>query len=249
MTVQAMAYVIEHSRADTMATYAIQLTLANYHDRETGLVGPVGAHRLAKECRCARATVQEAIAKLVQLGEVVVIDQGGQGRGRAKTYCFPRFDKRPLTGLLGQPESAWLADDPQVPQPVDENDPQAEKRPVSAQLVPNPGGRHIGRSKIQVPLTRVRARGNGDDPQPPSTYEHDPSSRPGHDPASCALCSDHHGKPAPAAARRSWREAVGARPSDWPNEDAPAPPVDPEAERQRTLGVLAELVDRDGERP
>jgi hypothetical protein len=246
-----MAYVIEHSRADTMATYAVQFTLANYHDRETGTVGPVGLSRLAKECRCARSTVQEAIVRLVELGEVVIIDQGGQGRGRSKTYCFPRFDKRPLTGLLGRPESVWLADDPQVPQAVDEIDPQAEKRPESVGKGTGSRSSRIRNNQDPSTPTRARARANGDDPQPQSTapYRHDPAPRPGHDPAACALCADPSGKPAPAEARRGWREAVGARPNDWPDGPAEPPPLDSEAERERQKTVLAELIEKGGERP
>jgi hypothetical protein len=98
---------------------------------------------------------------------------------------------------------------------------------------------------------RARAKANPrprpqDSSTAPAGYVHDPTPRPGHDPAACALCSDHPGRPAPATSRRAWREAVG-RPNDWPNEAADAPPGDAEAERARQQQVLVELIERGGE--
>lgn len=87
MSIQALAWVLEHSEADGYDRL-ILLAIANHADAAGGVAWPSVA-RIATEARVDRATVYRAVQRLVELGELDV-NRGG-GRGRTNVYTLKRL--------------------------------------------------------------------------------------------------------------------------------------------------------------
>ena len=85
MSIQAMAWVIDHSQA-TGSDYAVLLMLANHYNHETGQCNP-GYRRIASEARVSRSTVGRSVERLCELGELAITTTG-EGR-RTTKYHFP----------------------------------------------------------------------------------------------------------------------------------------------------------------
>src|SRR4051812_29048278 len=79
MSVRASAWAWEASRS-TGTAFVVLLALADHAGADGGDCYP-SVGRLARRCRCDERTVQRAIATLIELGEVVLVEAGGGRRG------------------------------------------------------------------------------------------------------------------------------------------------------------------------
>lgn len=77
MSVKASSWAWESSRS-TGSSFLVLLALADHAGADGGDCWPSVA-RLARRCRVDERTVQRAIDKLVELGEVVITEGGGRG--------------------------------------------------------------------------------------------------------------------------------------------------------------------------
>jgi Helix-turn-helix domain len=85
VSIQAIAYVFDHSRAEGVDRLVL-LALANHANAETGECHP-GYRRIADEANCSTATVGRAVARLAELGELL-IERRGIGRATTR-YRLP----------------------------------------------------------------------------------------------------------------------------------------------------------------
>lgn len=83
MSIQAIAWVLEHSRSEGMDRLVL-LAIANHADAG-GLNSWPSWERIGAEARVSRATVWRAISKLTAMGELMVLS-GGRGRGDRSSY-------------------------------------------------------------------------------------------------------------------------------------------------------------------
>lgn len=83
MSIQAVAWVLEHSQA-TLADRLVLIAIAN-HVHPGGTHSWPGVDRIAAEARVDRATVYRSLARLVALGELEVARGGGRGNTNAYT--------------------------------------------------------------------------------------------------------------------------------------------------------------------
>lgn len=74
MSIQAVAWVLDHSQSRGIARLVL-ISLANHHNGGTGQCNP-GYRRIAREAGIARGTISNAIARLVELGEIEVEEPG-----------------------------------------------------------------------------------------------------------------------------------------------------------------------------
>ena len=75
MSIQAVSWVLEHSRTRGAARLAL-ISIANYADRNTGECFP-SMRTIAREAGCSPGSVPPSVREAVRLGELVVIDAGG----------------------------------------------------------------------------------------------------------------------------------------------------------------------------
>lgn len=82
MSVKVMSWVFEHSRS-TLADRLVLLAIAD-HANHDGLDAYPSVDHIARKARVSRATVQRALGRLVDLGELRV--ETGSGRGHMSRY-------------------------------------------------------------------------------------------------------------------------------------------------------------------
>lgn len=78
MSIQAVAWVLDHSKSRGVARLVL-ISLANHNNGGTGQCNP-GQRRIAQEAGIGVGTVPLAIGRLVELGELEIIDPGGSHR-------------------------------------------------------------------------------------------------------------------------------------------------------------------------
>lgn len=83
MSIQAMAWVLEHSQAEGLHRLVL-MAIANHAD-QTGTNAFPSVDQIAREARVHRATVYRALPALVELGELE-IRRGGSGPGATNLY-------------------------------------------------------------------------------------------------------------------------------------------------------------------
>lgn len=79
MSIQAVAWVLEHSETRGAARLAL-ISIANYADKNTGECFP-SMRTIAREARCSPGSVPPSVREAVRLGELEVIDAGGPHAG------------------------------------------------------------------------------------------------------------------------------------------------------------------------
>ena len=77
MSIQAMAWVLEHSEADGHDRLVL-LAIANHANADGAAAWP-SVTRIAAEARVDRATVYRALHRLVEIGELEITPGGGRG--------------------------------------------------------------------------------------------------------------------------------------------------------------------------
>ena len=85
MSIQAMAWVLDNSRSEGVARLVL-IALANHYNVNTGQCDP-GLRCIAREANCSTGGVQDAVRRLVDLGELIVA-QPGKGKATTK-YHLP----------------------------------------------------------------------------------------------------------------------------------------------------------------
>lgn len=100
MSVKATSLVWEHSRA-TGVELLVLLAIADYTN-DDGRAWP-SQDTIARKARCSDRTVRRVVDRLVELGELAVLREGG-GRGRSAVYrlTLTRTDR---PGSVGNPDS------------------------------------------------------------------------------------------------------------------------------------------------
>jgi hypothetical protein len=101
MSVQALAWVLEHSRSEGNDRLVL-ISIAN-HASAVGHESFPGASTIAREARCSERTVYRSLAALVSLGELAYIRSGAPlggpkqvvGNRRPNLYWLPRIDGCP----------------------------------------------------------------------------------------------------------------------------------------------------------
>ncbi len=78
MSIQAVAWVLDHSASRGVARLVL-ISLANHHNGGSGQCNP-GQRRIAAEAGIGVGTVPLAIGRLVDLGELEILDAGGSHR-------------------------------------------------------------------------------------------------------------------------------------------------------------------------
>lgn len=86
MSIQAVAWVLDHSRSRGFARLVL-ISLANHHSAVTDQCNP-GQRLIAQEAGMATGSVPAQIRKLVELGEVEVVDAGGSHRSASYRLTF-----------------------------------------------------------------------------------------------------------------------------------------------------------------
>jgi hypothetical protein len=118
MSVRASSWAWESSRS-TGSSFLVLLALADHAGADGGDCYPSVA-RLAARCRVDERTVQRAIDKLIELGEVVIEEEGGRanpgGRGRSNRYKLT-FRGRPQDGEkpVEEPRQSATLSAPETP--------------------------------------------------------------------------------------------------------------------------------------
>lgn len=86
MSVQAMGWVLEHSRSQT-GTRLVLMAIANHADADGRNAWP-SQKRIAQEARVSVRTVRRAVDELVEMGELAVREYEGASRGRGRTHYY-----------------------------------------------------------------------------------------------------------------------------------------------------------------
>lgn len=171
MSVKVSSWVWDHSRARGV-TRLVLLALADHAGADGGDAYPSVA-RLAERCGVGERTVQDAIGRLVELGELVVDRQAGP-RG-ANRYQIPMRGADAAPPGVQEPHPA----PPQIPHPADPAPPQ----------IPHPRGAD------PAPHPRRSRTPRGADPAPePSFNRQEPSK----EPSSLVLLDDPDAAPQPS---------------------------------------------------
>lgn len=85
MSIQAVAWVLEHSESRGMARLVL-ISLANHHNGGTGQCNP-GQRLIADEAKVSKTAARRALERLVELGELEILDPGDNRR--AARYRLP----------------------------------------------------------------------------------------------------------------------------------------------------------------
>lgn len=87
MSVQALAWVFEHSQAE-LADRLVLLAIANHADNHNWTAWP-SITQIGHEAKVSRATVYRALTNLTTLGELHITNHG-RGRGNRNHYRIPQ---------------------------------------------------------------------------------------------------------------------------------------------------------------
>lgn len=161
MSVQAMAWVLQHSKAEGSERLVL-LAIANHADG-AGQVAWPRVELLAEEAKVSRRTVFRALESLVLLGEIEI--QSGRGRGMTNTYTL-----KGVTG--GTPQQALKGDTHGTP-----------GVPPMAQGCANGGTQN----HKEPSLNQARARGKGATVTPLTAGTHEPRTDVVYDPDSLVM--------------------------------------------------------------
>ena len=101
MSIQALAWVLEHSRA-TLGDRLVLLAIAN-HAKADGKDAWPSIRMIAVEALVSERTAQRSVQNLVELGELVIEEESGPRRPRTYSIvgvpiCHPRGDKYDIEG-------------------------------------------------------------------------------------------------------------------------------------------------------
>lgn len=107
MSIQAVAWVLEDSKARGHARLVL-ISLANHHNKGTAQCNP-GHRTIAREAGISTGSVSAQIKKLVELGEIEVLDPGTSHR---PAFYRLSFDQQPIV------DSRSLRSDPESLRPI-----------------------------------------------------------------------------------------------------------------------------------
>lgn len=89
MSIQAVAWVLDQSRSRGF-TRLVMISLANHANKETGECWH-SVRTIAAEAGVSKSTVADHVRRLVELGEVELLDEGGPRRSARYRLTFPTY--------------------------------------------------------------------------------------------------------------------------------------------------------------